>query len=250
MPDYTKIHLERVSSTNEYALQHMDSLPDRYIVVADVQTQGKGRLGRPWFSSVPENIYASLVLKPESCPGGNLPLTGLSLYLSLCVCEVMDLYGITTALKWPNDILADDKKIGGILGQAGFLGDRLIGIVLGAGINLNMQKENLGLIDQPAISLNLLTGFPVDPGLFLERLADRFFADYDDFLVNGFALIRKEYLSRCPLVGTSIRVLLPDREIIGWAEGFTDNGFLVVKDESGLKQVVTAGDVQLAWDID
>jgi len=245
MPEFTKTHLQTVSSTSEYALENLDSLPDRHIVVADTQTKGKGRLDRSWFSSIPKNLFASLVLKPANCDDGNLPLTGLSQYLSLCACEVIDVYLISAEVKWPNDILVGGRKIGGILGQTAFKGHRLTGIVLGIGLNLNMEEKDLEKINQPATSLNLLTGLAIEPQSFLEQLADRFFAGYPDFLAGGFPSIRGKYISRCPLMGSFIRVLLPDREIIGQAEGFTDNGFLVIKDESGLKQVVTAGDVQL-----
>ncbi len=243
MPDFTTTRLRKTSSTNKYALRHLLSLPDRHIVRADIQTRGQGRLDRSWFSEIPGNIYASFILKPQHCPDGSLPLAALSQYLSVCICEVMDNYGISADLKWPNDILVNTKKIGGILGQSGFRGEYLEGIVLGTGINLNMDKSALSTISQPATSLNLLTETPVDSDLFLNRLAIKFFAGYDNFLEKGFPMIKKKYIRRSPYLGTRIRVILADREIIGKAVGFDDNGFLVMLDDSGRNHTVTAGDV-------
>lgn len=246
MPDFTTTRLQKTGSTNKYGLRNLSSLPDRHIVRADIQTRGQGRLDRSWFSENPGNIYASFILKPQNSPDGSLPLAAISQYLSVCICEVMDNYGITADLKWPNDILVNTKKIGGILGQAGFRGERLEGIVLGTGINLNMDDSELSAIDQPATSLNLLTGTPIDPDLFLKRLAIKFFAGYDEFLEKGFPLIQKRYIKRSPYLGTRIRVILPDREVIGKAEGFDDSGFLEVLDDSGRKHTVKAGDVLLS----
>ncbi len=243
MPGYSITRIPEVSSTNEFAMRHLDSYPDRHIIAAEIQTCGRGRLDRNWISDIPGNIYITIVLKPELPSFSESPLVNISQYLSLCICEIIEGFRIKPSLKWPNDILVDGKKIGGILGQASILRNRLDGLALGTGINLNMKREDLLRIDQPATSLNLLTGSPVDRDLFLNRLAEKFFSGYDKFMEKGFPSIIESYKKRSSFLGSEIRVRLPGSEITGTAKNFTENGCLVLETSEGEEQIIRAGDV-------
>ncbi len=234
-----------MNSTNETAMQHLDLYPDRHIIAAEIQTRGRGRLDRAWISDIPGNIYITIVLKPD-CPAvSESPLVNISQYMSVCICYELEFHGISPSLKWPNDILVNGKKIGGILCQTSLLGNRLAGFALGTGINLNMSSGDLLRIDQPATSLNLLTGSPVDRDLFLNRLAERFFSGYDKFMEKGFCSILEPYRQRSLFLGSRIRVRLPGSELTGTATHFTDKGCLVLETTGGDKQVIRAGDVQI-----
>jgi len=237
-----------VDSTNDYALRRLASLPDRHIVAAEIQTGGKGRLDRSWVSTFPGNIYVSFVLKPEG--RGPCPLASISQYLALVVCEILEGRKVRPSLKWPNDVLVGDRKIAGILAQSNFFGDRLEGLVLGVGINLNLEDQDLRSIGRPAASLNLLTGAPVDRDRFLEELAARFFGGYDDFLAEGFPSIIEAYQARCLFLGKPIRVVLPDREVMGTALGFSEDGRLILENGLGRKEIISAGDVRLARELE
>jgi BirA family transcriptional regulator, biotin operon repressor / biotin---[acetyl-CoA-carboxylase] ligase len=245
MPVYSITHIPEVRSTNEYAMLHLDSFPDRHIIAAEIQTNGQGRLDRKWISDIPDNIYISIILKPENASISNFPSVNISQFMSLCICDLLDNYGINASLKWPNDILVDGKKIAGLLGQTSILGDRLRGLILGTGINLNMNKKDIARIDQPATALNLLTGFPVDRDIFLDQLAHQFFSRYDAFLEEGFPMIIKEFRQRSPFLGSKIKVSLLEIEISGTAKDFTENGCLVLKTAEGEEQIVRAGDILL-----
>ncbi len=237
---HTIIYLKEVDSTNSYALRNLGVLRDREVVIADIQSEGHGRFARPWLSNVPGNLYMSIVLKPSEKTD---TLTGLTLYMSITLCEVFGEYGVDTALKWPNDVLAQGQKIAGILAETRFQENALLGYVLGTGINLNMAPEELSQIDQPATSLNLLIGSNVNRDDFLNRLLERFFSRYSNYLISGFSLVRDEYLKRCTLIGEKITLSLLGQVCAVTARSLTADGELVVEREDGEEMIVRAGDI-------
>ena len=102
---------DTIDSTNTYALEHFEELEDFCAIVANIQTQGRGRFERKWISSDNENIYLSFVLKPQNTRF----VTNLTQYLSVAVSKVLMTYGVNPKIKWPNDVLINNKKICGIL---------------------------------------------------------------------------------------------------------------------------------------
>jgi BirA family biotin operon repressor/biotin-[acetyl-CoA-carboxylase] ligase len=227
-------------------MQNLASFPDRQIIASEIQTRGQGRMNRNWVSDIPGNIYITIILKPD-CPSvSEGPLVNISQYMSVCICELIESLGIKPSLKWPNDILVEGKKIGGILCQTSILGKRLAGFALGTGINLNMRRKDLLRIDQPAISLNLLTGSPVDRDRFLENLAEIFFTGYDQFMELGFPSIIEPYQKRSPYLGSRIRARLPGGDVSGIALRITENGCLLIETSEGKESILNAGDIMLS----
>lgn len=244
MDEYSVLHLPEIDSTNAYAARNFHQLPDRQVISADLQTRGKGRLGRRWFSGSPGNVYASIVLKPRIAGEAEFPLANISQYLALCICETFDAYKVAATLKWPNDIMVMDRKIAGILGQSFFRGSSLEGLVIGAGINLNLSPEDLLKTGQPAASLNRLTGSRVDRDRFLKILLNHFFEGYGDFIFRGFGSIRDSYSERCSFLGREISVRLPENDISGKALRIGGDGCLVIMDShKKMETRLNAGDV-------
>jgi BirA family biotin operon repressor/biotin-[acetyl-CoA-carboxylase] ligase len=239
------LRLGEVDSTNRYALQNIDTLPDRQIIVADRQTAGYGRFGRAWISCGPANLYMSVILKPAMPLGDLKALPALSLYASLKLCELLLEYGADAEIKWPNDVLVCGRKIAGILGEAVFRGDRVTGYVLGVGVNLNMTDRELESIDRPATSVNLITGKEVDRELFLNGLLQAFFEGYEGFLAGGFPTIRDDYVKRCGFLGKHVAVRVSDRTCSGTALSFSKEGALVLRADTGETLTLTAGEVSL-----
>jgi BirA family biotin operon repressor/biotin-[acetyl-CoA-carboxylase] ligase len=239
---YPVLYFPTIGSTNGFALRHLHEIEDRQIILAERQTSGRGRMGRPWISSVPGNIYMSMVLKPFS---RTRHLRSLTLYLSVVLCELLEGYGVAAGVKWPNDVLAGGKKIAGILGEVRYRGEEFQGYVLGAGVNLSMRCDDTALIDQPATAFNLLTGTQVSREEFLNRLLDGFFVGYDSFLQNGFASIREHYSHRCLILGKPVNVRVCGQRIRGIASRFLDDGTLVLLTGGGGERTVAAGDVHL-----
>ena len=112
------LFLDVVDSTNKYAKEHLRDIKDKTLLYANFQTAGRGRLERKWASPVGDNVYASIILKPSK--DLKEVYTNLTQYLSLVLAEVFEEYGITSKIKWPNDVRINSKKISGILAESVF----------------------------------------------------------------------------------------------------------------------------------
>ena len=233
-------YLKEVDSTNSYALRNLDVLQDGEVIIADIQTGGHGRFSRAWLSNIPDNLYMSIVLKP-SCKIDTL--TGLTLYMSTVICELLEEYGVKSSLKWPNDVLVQGKKIAGILGETKYQDNTLRGYVLGTGINLNMTVEECAKIDQPATSLNLHTGKKVNRDNFTGRLLKGFFSSYRNYLDTGFSLVRDEYLRRCSIIGRKIIISTPHQQYSTTVKSLTPDGELIVEKNDGKEVIVRSGEI-------
>lgn len=242
MQNYRIKHFKEIDSTNAYALENLDGLQHGDVIQADIQHQGYGRFKRHWVSASGSNLYISIVLKPATAYES---LANITQYMSLVICRLLEKYTIRSVLKWPNDVLVNGAKIAGLLGETSFQGSQLRGYVLGIGINLNMSNEVLNAIDQKATSLNLLINQSVPHDSFLNQLLEAFFLDYEFVLKNGFTKIRSEYMLKSPFIGKRIRVNASNHSYEGIAEGFTDEGCLILNLDSGIKKIFNAGDVFL-----
>lgn len=239
------IYLPEVDSTIDYAMRNLDTLKDRDVILAETQTHGYGRFSRVWLSHVPGNIYMSLILKNGFEKSSGTYTAAITQFMSVIISNVLDTYSITAELKWPNDVLVNGKKIAGLLSQGIIKNGSVRGCIIGAGINLNMNPEDLDGIDQPAVSMKIISGKPVDRDLFLDSLLEMFFSRYDAFAAQGFSAIRESYTKKSTFLGKKVRALLPGSEITGTASGFSENGSLVIRDENGKNTRIDAGDIRL-----
>jgi len=244
MEKFNILRFTEIRSTNDYALKHLDSLDDRQIIVAERQTRGYGRLGRSWVSENPDNIYVSIVLKPNAASGIPTAMTGVTQFMSVKLCDLLHEYGVAASIKWPNDVRVERAKIAGLLGETRFQGERFLGYVLGCGVNLNMTQEELASVDQKATSLNLLVNRVVDREDFLNALLLTFFRGYDGFIRGGFPTIQKAYVEKCDFLGSLVVVKSIDGEYHGIAKTFTERGELVLAVEDGVQLVLSSGDVE------
>ncbi|HRY52144.1 MAG TPA: biotin--[acetyl-CoA-carboxylase] ligase [Candidatus Paceibacterota bacterium] len=240
---YRIVRLAQVDSTNAYARMHLADLADGHVVTAEVQTAGRGRGGRAWISHQRGNLYLSLVLKPKGPLTRGHPVSNLSQLLAVVVCEDLESCQVTAGIKWPNDILVQGRKIGGILAEAVTSGSDLIGLVLGLGLNLNLQAVDLGQIGQPATSLNLLTGRTICPEERLKSILDRFFSAYPRVLANGFRTIRTAYVGRCSFLGQSVKVNMPEGVLCGQAIDITTQGELELLLSGGQVRRISLGEI-------
>ena len=185
------IQLDTVNSTNSYAKLNIDTLHDRTVIHALHQTSGRGRLNRSWVDLGEDNLFMTIVLKPSDTFNEIYP--NLTQYLSVCLCKVLEKYGLNPQIKWPNDVLINGKKIAGILSETVIQGSKFKGIILGIGVNLNAKQEDANAIpDRVVTSLNLELNKKVDMQGFLQKLLEEFFANYDEFLAKGFIFIRNK----------------------------------------------------------
>jgi len=177
-----KIYFPKIGSTNDYAVENINDIEDKTVIFADIQTKGKGRNARHWVSEK-NNLFASLVLKPQFNFKEKYTLNALTHYTAVVLARVFKKkYSLETKIKWPNDLVAEGKKIAGILIETVIEGCFLQGVIVGIGVNLNLEEKSLGKIDKPATSLNILLKREINRDEFLDFLLKEFFIQYDELL--------------------------------------------------------------------
>jgi BirA family biotin operon repressor/biotin-[acetyl-CoA-carboxylase] ligase len=219
-----------LDSTNRFLLDLARSgAPEGVVVVADHQTAGRGRLGRSWVSPPGASLLASVLLRPDLEPD-RLHLVTLS--VALAAAEALEaVAGFRPGLKWPNDLVVEDRKLAGVLGQAD-----LPAVVVGIGLNLNWPPELLADIG-PATAANQEVGHEVDGDAVLAALLERLAAGR-----GRWDELARAYRRSCTTLGRSVRVDLVDESFTGTAADVTGEGHLLV-DVGACLRTVTAGDV-------
>lgn len=179
------IHFETIDSTNTWAKTHVEQWAAEGVtlVTASQQTAGRGRFKRRWESPPDVNIYATFCFWfPLQRPDiGQIPQL-----LALAAAQTLEKNGFTPKIKWPNDVLLNDKKIGGILCET-VLENSQRGVICGIGLNINMSQEILEEIDRPATSLLVESGSLFKPFAILEDLKNEFIPMLHQFIAKSFA---------------------------------------------------------------
>jgi BirA family biotin operon repressor/biotin-[acetyl-CoA-carboxylase] ligase len=220
---------DELDSTNRYLLDESRAgAREGIVAVADHQTAGRGRLGRTWTAPPGTSLLVSILLRPVDLALDRRHLLSAAVALSASAA-IERAAGIVPLLKWPNDLLIEDRKLAGILAEAE--GDA---VVVGMGLNVSSAPPG-------AVSLAGATGGgpPPDRGVLLAGLLDAlegWYGRWDD--------VAATYRDRCATVGQEVRAELPSRTVVGRAEGIDDHGHLLVRDGSDGELVeVLAGDV-------
>jgi BirA family biotin operon repressor/biotin-[acetyl-CoA-carboxylase] ligase len=233
--------LDRVDSTQRVARElAREGATEGTAVVAEEQTAGRGRLGRTWHSPPGENLYCSIVLRPPLAPA-EVPQIALVAGVAVAAA-VEEATGRRPAIKWPNDVLLEGRKVAGILTEMESEVDRVHHVIAGIGVNLNTRRFPRALRDR-ASSLLLLTGTPVDRARFTGRLLAALEARYRQYLRDGFAGLRPQWEAYSCLTGTDVCVAGPAGETTGRVLGIADDGALRLRGADGREVRVVAGEV-------
>ncbi len=227
-------------STNADLLARVGQLARPTLLVASRQTAGRGRAGRGWQSAPGASLTFSLAWNFQ-CPLHRL--AGLPLAVGVALVETLSEFGLTLQLKWPNDILRDGAKLGGVLIETATPEDARAGgawAVIGVGLNLLPPELDGGA---PAAAMPELAA--VEPELLLAELASGLAAALAQFEQAGFAAFRARWNALHAYAGQPV-VLLDHGRVLqqGVAEGVDDSGCLLLQTAAGL-QPVMAGDVSL-----
>jgi BirA family biotin operon repressor/biotin-[acetyl-CoA-carboxylase] ligase len=227
--------LDEVDSTNSEARRQAEAGACGPLwIMARRQSAGRGRRGAIW-QAAEGNLTASLLLAP---PGN---LSQLSFAAALAVADLVQHFAPNAhiTVKWPNDVLADGRKLAGILLESGQRRNGSSWLVIGIGINLSEHPRDT---EFPATSLAALGVPPPGPDLALPILAGRFAHWYDRWMLDGFESLRTAWLALAPQLGAPIRARLPHETRYGLFEGIDGNGALLLREAAGVR-AVAAGEV-------
>jgi BirA family biotin operon repressor/biotin-[acetyl-CoA-carboxylase] ligase len=232
--------LDEVNSTNTYLMQNKHAA-HATCVAAHIQTRGKGRRGRTWVSQLGASLTFSLLWRFQC---GAAALSGLSLCVGVALIRALRDFGVNTAqLKWPNDVLVDGKKLAGILIELQGDLEGPSAAVIGVGINLNLPKNVLESIDQPAIDLASVK--EVDQNALLGAILKHLAIVLSGFETNGFVALRDEWKSYHAYENKPVRMLLPNgTDVQGVVKGVAEDGILQVETALGLQRF-SAGEISL-----
>ncbi|MDD3275137.1 MAG: biotin--[acetyl-CoA-carboxylase] ligase [Candidatus Omnitrophica bacterium] len=228
-----------LDSTNNLAMKlGMEGAPSGTLVLAESQGKGRGRLGRHWLSPKHKGIYLSLLLRPRISPS-NSPL--LTLMSAVSICEaVKEAIGLSVQIKWPNDVLVNNKKLAGILTEMSAEMDKVNFVVIGIGLNVNNDRKSL--LPQ-ATSLREARGEELSRLDLLQGLLRRLEENYLLLEEGGARQIIDKWRGFTLTLGTRVRVAFQDKYVEGQAADIDSDGSLVIRKDSGLMQKISSGDV-------
>ncbi len=222
-----------VTSTNTLLKQQAKDLSHGTVMVADNQTEGRGRMGRSFYSPDETGVYMSILLKKDF---GKNPTLVTTLTAVAVMKAIEKVTGKKAQVKWVNDILIDGKKVCGILTEGAFSGNELEYMIVGIGINASTVefpdeiKEIAGSVncDKERLFLAVIDYFAIE----FDNLESR---DYLDF-----------YRERCVTINKDIKIISPGKEPVeALAQGIDDNAGLIVKYPDGKTGVVSSGEVSV-----
>lgn len=237
------IWMESADSTNEEIKRRAAlAVPEGIVVAADEQTAGKGRRGRAWQSPAGKNLYFSILLRPTVEPDQASMVT---LLMALAVQKaVTAVSGIKAAIKWPNDVIMNGKKITGILTEMFLENDKIDFVVIGTGINVKEQTFPAELVNAGDIETE--SGKQIDRKELLQEVLRNFMPLYRDFLTEGnLSFIRNDYENALVNKEKEVLILDPAGEYRGTAEGISEKGELLVRMADGSIRKVYAGEVSV-----
>ena len=230
---------DAVESTNDTMKELLENdLPEGLVVWADRQAAGKGRHGRAW-ASPPGGLYVSILLRPTE-----VHAQVLGLLAGLPLVKTLRHFGVFAALKWPNDVLFQGRKLAGILSE-GVYQRETYHVVLGVGINTNLDLERL-----PAEVQARATSLKREVNLFVanEECLDYFLEQLDDvysrYRNTPTPLMMKEYRGACGTIGKRVVVESPKGKVVGKAYDVSSAGALLILDDHETRHEIVDGSVE------
>jgi BirA family transcriptional regulator, biotin operon repressor / biotin---[acetyl-CoA-carboxylase] ligase len=213
--------------------------PEGAVVIAEEQTQGRGRLGRNWHSPPQTGIWISLILRPILSP---MEASQMTLLAAVGVLQGIErITGLSPQIKWPNDLLIQGKKVCGILTELRGEQDQIHYIVVGIGINVNTTMAHFPPeLRRTATSLAIELGGSVHRPPLLAAILAELEKRYEDYLLNGFLAIQAEWEQRADIVGKVITARGAQGAITGTAERLNENGALLLRTTQGVVPIYSA----------
>ncbi len=239
--------LEKTKSTNDYLKQFLCQKQKIKICLAEMQTQGKGRMQRKWYSPFGENIYCSILYTFDK----NISeLSGLSLIVALAICQAINttlqLPANQLQIKWPNDIINNDCKIAGILIELQAESHNSCQVIIGIGINVNMQHIiDFDLLAQNWSSLFMINNKYQDRNILCANLIDYLLDYLELFSYEGLKVFMDEWQNKDYLLGKNISLFSGDKKSHGICLGINNQANLLLQTAKNKILNFIAGDTTL-----
>ena len=237
-------HFQTLDSTNFKAYQlALNGAKEGEVVISESQKKGRGRLGRQWFSPPYLNLYLSVILRPKISPHQASLIT---LMAAVATADAIQKFsGLLPLIKWPNDILLQDRKVAGLLNEIHSEMDRIHFVILGIGVNLNIDEKMFSKeIRAVATSLKIEMGQKVSRKAFLQIFLQELEKWYSIFLGEGGAVILKAWRARAHIKGRQVKVTSFGETVAGIAIDVDSDGALILETEDGKQKRVVAGDIE------
>ena len=232
---------DEVDSTNDEIKKRLNENDgEGLVVVANYQTQGRGRFGRNWHSPKGTGIYLSVLIAPKVKPELLPPITlAAGLATALAIREFSK---SATSLKWPNDILINQRKVSGVLCE--LCGDNPLSVVIGIGINVNQEATHFpDPLKKTATSLLLENEAPVDRKNLIVSLIQSLDNVYADFLSGGVELIARQWVDQTDMFGKKITLVRGGVVHTGTASRLTGEGKLELISNEGETLLFDSGEI-------
>lgn len=234
------MHFDQVASTINKVTLMAETADEGLVVVAEKQTNGRGRFGRRWVSPA-GGIWASILLRPNVAP---TEATRLNIIASLAIAEaISEKLGLIAQIKWPNDVIVSKRKVAGILTDMVAELDKINYAVLSFGIDVNNRIPNE--LQGSASSLKSITGASIDRTLLFCGILNKVEHYYTSWQKGDFNLMLRNWKKLCVTIGKEIEVKGLNRLLKGKAVGIDDMGRLILAAKDGKRHTLSSGEVSI-----
>ena len=235
-----ELHSE-IGSTNRYLMERLGTLSSGHACFAERQLAGRGRRGREWISPFARNIYLSLYWRFEMNPAA---LSGLGLAVGVALIRALRALGVEeVALKWPNDVLLQGRKLAGILLEMSGESSGPYHVVIGVGINVNMADDE-AVIDQPWIAINQVLASPLSRNQIAGVVLHHLLLVIQEFQRSGLEHFMAEWQQADMYAGQSVVIHMGEDVVVGESHGIDVSGAIMVKVD-GVMRRFHSGDISL-----
>ena len=217
------------------------------VLLAEAQQAGRGRLDTAWFSPPGLNLYASVLFRPAI--SASAPPV-FSFIASLALTDAVRMLGVPAGVKWPNDVLVGGRKLAGTRLDVATAGDRVLHVIVGVGVNINVGRDELrsglGAAAAGATSLSEVLGRAVDRNAFAAEFLNQLDVWSRLHGTLGPDVVLNAWRDRDVFAGRQAHVETPDGAVVGRVAGVNAHGFLLVDDETGRRWTIASGALRRA----
>jgi BirA family biotin operon repressor/biotin-[acetyl-CoA-carboxylase] ligase len=237
-----RVFQETTSTSDVIEKLARDDVKEGAVVFAESQTKGRGRLGRKWLSPSGKGLWFSVLLRPELRPQETTRLTVAA--ATALRRAIQKETGLQPAIKWPNDILVNGRKVAGILTELSAELDRVKHVIIGIGVDVNLNAgEFPPELRRQATSLKVEAGQAVSRPALATAILRELDADYARLCGGEFGAVADEWEAHCATLGQAVAIRIGARQVRGRAESLGEDGALLLRTEHGRIERITGGDV-------